>query len=207
MQISSARVGSKAAKSKEEESGAGEDDQIVLFLSMLDGVCDEHEGVRASDPVTYCQLVEDELVELAIGYGEDYGAEHAVRSATSPDFPLTSLFPHHPLSQTPFSSVVDMQPDRNGHGGEILRVMGGGVTVSQVGAAYGVDGWVVICMLCILKALPVTDLGPSALMKLERFARTFKKDTGFHASPSAFTSWLKDRSMQWKPHVYKRGVL
>ena len=128
-------------KSKEEEPGAGEDDQIVLFLSMLDGVCDEHEGVRASDPVTYCQLVEDELVELAIGYGEDYGAEHAVRSATSPDFPSTSLFPHHPLSQTPFSSVVDMQPDRNGHGGEILRVMGGGVTVSQVGAAYGVGGW------------------------------------------------------------------
>ena len=180
-------MGSKAVKSKEEEPGAGED---------------EHEGVRASDPVTYCQLVEDELVELAIGYGEDYGTEHAVRSATSPDFPSTSLFPHHPLSQTPFSSVVNMQPDRNGHGGEMLRVMGGGVTVSQVGAAYGVDGWVVICMLCILKALSVTDLGPSALMKLERFARTFKKDTGFHASPSAFTSWLKDRSMQWKPHVH-----
>ena len=198
---------SKAVASGEEEPGAEDAHQVVLFLSMLDGLDDKHKDKRAADTLAYCELMEGELVRLAIGYGEDYGAEHAVRSAASADFPSTLLYPGDALSHTPFTDVVDMQPNKNGHGDDILRVMRGGITVSEVGDAYQIDGWMVICMLCILKGLSAEDLDTAALLKLEKYARSFKKDTGFHASPAVFASWLKERTMPWKQFVCKAGVL
>ena len=198
---------SKAVASGEEEPGAEDAHQVVLFLSMLDGLDDKHKDKRAADTLAYCELMEGELVRLAIGYGEDYGAEHAVRSAASADFPSTLLYPGDALSHTPFTDVVDMQPNKNGHGDDILRVIREGVTMSEVGDAYQIDGWMVICMLCILKGLSAEDLDTAALLKLEKYARSFKKDTGFHASPAVFASWLKERTMPWKQFVCKAGVL
>ena len=130
---------SKAVASGEEEPGAEDAHQVVLFLSMLDGLDDKHKDKRAADTLAYCGLMEGELVRLAIGYGEDYGAEHAVRSAASADFPFTLLYPGDAFSHTPFTDVVDMQPNKNGHGDDILRVMRGGVTVSEVGDACQID--------------------------------------------------------------------
>ena len=95
------------------KAGETEPEQNVLFLSMLDKLEGEFSKLRKTDVLEYSLELEDALVDLAIGYGEEYGAEHGVPSALSEEFPSTLEHPEHPLSATPFRDVVDMQPNRN----------------------------------------------------------------------------------------------
>ena len=85
------------------------------------------------------------------------------------------------LSKVPFRVVVSLQPDEHGHGKVILGVMGGRVNVGEVGMAYRLDGWGMICMCCVLNGLRASDLTHAALAKLERLGAKFKQDTGYPA--------------------------
>ena len=197
----------KSVRKGEVKAGETEPGQIALFLSMLDKLEGEFSKLRKTDVLEYSLELEDALVDLAIGYGEEYGAEHGVRSALSEEFPSTLEHPEHPLSATPFRDVVDMQPNRNHHGDEILAVLGEDVTVRAVGDAYGIDGWLMICLLCCLKHLDIETLNDVGLSHLEEYSTSFYKDNGYHASPSVWSSWVKKEVKPWKHLLYKGGIL
>jgi hypothetical protein len=197
----------KSVERGEEAPGEDRPKQMVLFLEMVDEFEDKHAKERKSSVVSFCACIEKELSTEKIGYGEGYGSDQAVRSAESGSFPSTLLHPYHELSSTPFDSVVDMQPNRNKDGEKILEIMGAGVTVGEVGDAYRIDGWMVICMLCILKHLSNTDLTQKKLAKLQSWSASFLADSGFHASPRVFGSWLAAKAKPWKTHVYAAGKL
>ena len=89
-------------------------------------------------------------------------------------FPSTVQNPQDELSKVSFRDVVALQPDEHGHGKQILDVMGDCVTVGEVGMAYGLDGWMVICMCCVLNGLSASDISDAELANLERLAAEFK---------------------------------
>ena len=125
-------------------------------------------------------------------------------------FPSTVQNPQHGLSKVSFKGVVSLQPDEHGHGKQILDVMGDCVTVGEVGMAYGLDGWMVICMCCVLNGLSASDISDAELANLERLAAEFKQGTGYTASPRVFKSWLKIKdtaTCPWGGFIYKACVL
>ena len=184
---------------------------MLLFLGMLDRL---EQKLKTQKPKLstpdFCQELVVELAGLKIGYGLDYGAEQAVRSAMSFSFPSTVQNPQDGLSKVSFRDVVSLQPDEHKHGKQILRVMGNNVSVGEVGMAYGLDGWMVICFCCVLKDLSASDLPDTKLAHLERLASDFKQSTGFTASPRVFKSWLDiedTATCKWRGFIYKAGVL
>ena len=84
------------------------------------------------------------------------------------------------------------------------------MNVGEVGMAYGLDGWMVICMCCVLNGLSASDISDAELANLERLAAEFKQGIGYTASPRVFKSWLKIKdtaTCPWGGFIYKAGVL
>ena len=162
-------------KKKRVEPGKEGAQRMLLFLGVLDRV---EEKLKTQKPKLstpdFCQKLVGELAGLKIGYGLGYGAEQAVRSAMSFSFPSTVQNPQDELSNVPFRDVVALQPDEHKHGEQILGVMGNCVGVGEVGMAYGLDGWMVICFCCVLNGLSASDLSDAKLANLERLAAEFK---------------------------------
>ena len=86
-------------------------------------------------------------------------------------------------------------------------MLGEDVTVRAVGDAYGIDGWLMICLLCCLKHLDIETLNDVGLSHLEEYSTSFYKDNGYHASPSVWSSWVKKEVKPWKHLLYKGGIL
>ena len=198
-------------KKKRVEPGKEGAQRMLLFLGMLDRL---EQKLKTQKPKLstpdFCQELVVELAGLKIGYGLDYGAEQAVRSAMSFSFPSTVQNPQDGLSKVSFRDVFSLQPDEHGHGKQILDVMGDCVNVGEVGMAYGLDGWMVICMCCVLNGLSASDISDAELANLERLAAEFKQGTGYTASPRVFKFWLKIKdttTCPWGGFIYKAGVL
>ena len=185
--------------------------RMLLFLRMLDRLERKLKRQRPKlGTVAFCQRLVVQLASLSIGYGLKYGAKQAVRSAMSFSFPSTVQKPQDGLSKVPFRDVVALQPDEHGHGKQILGVMGKCVNVGEVGMAYGLDGWMVICMCCVLNGLSASDVTGAELTNLERLAAEFKQGTGYTASPRVFKSGLKNKNTAtcpWRDFIYGAGVL
>ena len=200
----------KKKKKKRVKPGLKGPQRMLLFLEMLDRLDEKLKTLKPklSKP-DLCQELVEELAGLKIGYGA-YCAPQAVRSAMSISFPSTVQNPQDELSKVSFRDVVALQPDEHEHGKQILRVMGDDVSVGEVGMAYGLDGWLVICMCCVLKSLSASDLSDAKLAHLERLASEFKQVTGFTASPRVFKSWLNIKgtaTCKWRGFIYGAGML
>ena len=147
--------------------------------------------------VAFNEAAIHDLAKLKIGYGEGYTAEQSVRSLTSMEFPSTVSHPTAPLSATPFVDVLKVHPDKLGNGEKVLKAMGRGVTVREVGDAYGIDGWMVVCYCCCLATLTSKDVQRGEAL-LKEYAAEFLLDTGFAASPRVYSSWLETEYKSWK---------
>ena len=188
-----AKYGSGALRSPE--------DKILSFMEMVDDVEVAHEAHRRQgDLVQFNRGVIKSLQDLKVGYGEDYVGAQTVRSCTAMHFPDTLTHPEHPLSSVLWADVVAVHPDQHGHGQKNSKVMGASATVADVGLAYGVSGWLVICMTCCLSALNKREV-EQGLETLKEFAGAFSQDSGIPASPAVYSLWIQKKKKTWRSYL------